>query len=235
MVKLAAQILRRYGSVELAFVNRTAERCRALAAGFQGTAFSWDNLPCALAWADAALAATSAPEPIIRAADLATRFASPDPAPLVLVDIAVPRNVEPEVSLLPGIQLVGIDALESSLDENIEKRKAAVPQLESVSESGTQAFLCWYHSRQISPVIAALRRKIEELAGSELEMALRGSEDLGPDYRETIQRLVYRVTNRLLHEPTVRLKSAGASSQAYGHVVQHLFALGEPDLNAKSI
>jgi hypothetical protein len=78
--------------------------------------------------------------------------------------------------LVPGIQLVGIDELDSSLDENFEKRQAAVPQLESLIENEAESFMSWYHSRQISPVIADLRRKMEQVAGAELEMALRGME-----------------------------------------------------------
>jgi len=234
MVKLAAQILRRYGNVELAFLNRTEERAEVLAGAFQGQVFAWDDLPAALAWADAVVAATGALDPVVRVQDLSLRLSSPAHAPLVIVDMAVPRNVEPEVSVLPGIQLVGIDELDSSLDENVDKRKAAVPQLESIIETEVEVFISWHHSRQISPVIAGLRRKVEQVAGSELEMALRGMENLDPGHRKAIQRLVYRVTNKLLHEPTVRLKSAGAATQDYGQVVRHLFALGETDVAANS-
>ena len=235
MVKLAAQILGRYGSVELAFLNRTGERAEALASEFQGQAFAWDDLPSALAWADAAVAATGALDPVVHVCDFAMRFNSPNQTPLVVVDMAVPRNVEPQVSSLPGIQLVGIDELDSSLDENVEKRKAAVPQLEALIDRETRMFMCWYHSHQVSPVIADLRRKMEQVAGSELEIALRGMEHLDPNHLKTIQRLIYRVTNKLLHEPTVRLKSACAAGQDYGPVVRHLFGLGEPDVAAKGI
>jgi glutamyl-tRNA reductase len=235
MVNLAAQILRRYGRVELAFVNRSGEKAEALASEFQGRAFAWDDLSAALDWADAAVAATGSLEPVVRARDLALRVNSSNPLPLVIVDIAVPRNVEPEVSLLPGIQLVGIDELDSSLDENLEKRRAAMPQLESLIEGEAEMFMSWYHGREISPVIADLRRKMEQVAGEELEIALRGMENLDPNHRKTIQRLVYRLTNKLLHEPTVRLKSAGAATQNYGHAVRHLFALGERGMAPKSM
>ncbi len=233
MVRLAAQILRRYGSVELAFLNRTSERAEALASEFQGRAFAWNDLPSALAWADAVVAATGALYPVVHVSDLTLRLSSPNQAPLVIVDMAVPRNVEPEVSLLPAIQLVGIDELDSSLDENVEKRKAAVPQLENLIESEARMFMSWYHSRQISPVIADLRRKMEHVADLELEIALRGMEHLDPQHRKAIQRLIYRVTNKMLHEPTVRLKAACAAGQDYGCVVRHLFGLGEPEAAAR--
>jgi glutamyl-tRNA reductase len=230
MVKLTAQILQRYGRVDLAFLNRTTDRAESLAVEFLGRTFSWNDLPSALAWADATVAATGAHEPIVRAVDLELRLAAPQSAPFVIVDLSVPRNVEAEVSLLPSVQLVGIDELGSVLYENVEKRKAAAPQLETIIASGTQAFLSWYRSRQISPVIAGLRRKIEEVAGSELDLAMRGMDHLGPDHQRIIQRLVHRVTNRLLHEPTVRLKAAGAAGQDYSSVVRHLFALDEIDV-----
>lgn len=235
MVKLAAQILQRHENVELAFLNRTGERAASLAAGYRGRVFAWDDLPAALAWADAALAATGALEPVVRVRDLSLRLGSQNREPLVIVDMAVPRNVEPEVSWLPGIELVGIDELDSSLDENLEKRRAAVPQVEGLIENEVEMIISWCHSRHVSPVIADLRRKMELVAGSELETALKGMEHLAPDHRKAIQRLVYRVTNKLLHEPTVRLKSAGAAAQDYGQVVRHLFALGEPNVAANSL
>jgi glutamyl-tRNA reductase len=216
-------------------VNRTGEKAEALASEFQGRAIGWGDLPAALAWADAAVAATGSLVPVVRAGDLALRVNSSNPAALVIVDIAVPRNVEPEVSLLPGVQLVGIDELDASLDENLEKRKAAMPQLESLIEEEAELFMSWYHAREISPVIADLRRKMEQVAGAELEVALRGMEGLDPNHRKTIQRLVYRLTNKLLHEPTVRLKSAGAAAPNYSHAVRHLFALGERVMAPKSM
>jgi glutamyl-tRNA reductase len=234
MVKLSAQSLQRQGSVELAFVNRTAERAEALSAEYRGTVFAWDDLPAALAWADAAVAATGALEPVVRVQDLSLRLNSPDPEPLVIVDMAVPRNVEPEVCWLPGIELVGIDELDSSQDENAEKRRAAVPQVEGLIENEAEIFMSWYHSRHVSPVIADLRRKLEQVAGLELEMTLKGMQHLDPEHRKAMQRLVYRVTNKLLHDPTVRLKSAGTSARNYGQVVRHLFALGEPNMAANS-
>ena len=229
MVKLAAQILPRHGGVELAFLNRTAEKAAAIAAKYRGTVFPWDDLPAALAWADAVIAATAAPEPVVRVRDMSLRLSSQTTEPLLIVDMAVVRNVDPDVSRLPHVQLVGVDELDSSLDEKVERRKAAVPELERLIENNVERLVSWYRSRHISPVIADLRRKMEQVADSELEMALRGLEHLGPDQRQTIQRLIYRVTNKLLHEPTVRLRSAGEAAQDYGQVVRHLFALGEAD------
>jgi glutamyl-tRNA reductase len=110
-----------------------------------------------------------------------------------------------------------------------------MPQLESLIEEEAELFMSWYHAREISPVIADLRRKMEQVAGAELEVALRGMEGLDPNHRKTIQRLVYRLTNKLLHEPTVRLKSAGAAAPNYSHAVRHLFALGERVMAPKSM
>jgi glutamyl-tRNA reductase len=230
MITLAAQILRRQANVDLAFVNRTAEKATALATEHDGLVFEWDTLPAALAWADAAVAMTGALEPVVRVEDLALRLSVPDREPLVVVDASVPRNVEPEVALLPGIQLVGIDELDATLDENLERRREAAPQVEALIESEMATFLLWHDSRHVAPVIADLRRRVEQVADTELEVAMKNMEYLTPDHRKAIQRLIHRVTDKLLHEPTVRLKSAGAAAQDYSQMVRHLFALGESNV-----
>jgi glutamyl-tRNA reductase len=234
MVKLAAQILRRQGNVELAFINRAAEKAGALAAEHAGRAFTWDSLPAALAWADAAVAMTAALEPVVRVEDILLRLTVRDRKPLVIVDASVPRNVEPEVASLPDLQLVGIDELDATLDENLQRRRETAPQVEALIESEMATFLSWHDGRHVAPVIADLRRRVEQVADSELEMAMR-SMNLTADHRKAMQRLVYRVTNKLLHEPTVRLKSAGAAARDYGEVVRHLFALGEDSVAANGL
>jgi glutamyl-tRNA reductase len=235
MVRLAAQILRRQGNVELALINRTAERASALAAEQGGRVFAWDSLPGALAWADAAVVMTGAVAPVVTVADLSLRTNAPDRGPLVIVDASVPRNVEPEVALLPGIQLVGIDELDATLDENLERRRETAPQVEALIESEMATFLSWHEGRHVVPVIADLRKRVEEVAVSELEMAMKSMDYLTADHRKAIERVVYRVTNKLLHEPTVRLKSAGAAARDYGEVVRHLFGLGEDSVAAKGL
>jgi glutamyl-tRNA reductase len=235
MVKLAAETLQRHGNVELAFLNRTTEKATALAEEHRGLVFAWESVPAALAWADAAVAMTGALEPVVRIHDLSLRLNTQNREPLVVIDASVPRNVQPEVASLPGIQLVGIDELDSTLDENMERRRETVPQVEVLIESELAAFLSWYHSRHVVPVIADLRRRVEEVTGSELEMAMKSMEYLSADHRKAIQRVVYRVTNKLLHEPTVRLRNAGAAAQEYGQVVRHLFALGEGNVAANGL
>jgi glutamyl-tRNA reductase len=235
MVKLAAQVLQRRGNPKLAFLNRTIEKASVLAAEHRGCVFAWESLPAALAWADAAVAMTGALEPVVRVQNLSLRLSAQNRGPLVVVDASVPRNVDPEVASLPGIQLVGIDELDSTLDENKERRRETVPQVEMLIEGEMAAFLSWHQSRYIVPVIADLRRRVEQVAGAELEMAMKSMGYLTPDHRKAIQRVVHRVTNRLLHEPTVRLKSAGAAAQEYGQVVRHLFALGEGNVAANGL
>jgi glutamyl-tRNA reductase len=235
MAGLAAAILPRHGSVELAFLNRTSERAAALAAQHGGRVFAWERLPEALVRADAAVAMTGALEPVVRVQDTSLRSSMGDREPLVLVDASVPQNVEPEVALHAGIQLVGIDELDCTLDENLANRREAAAQVEALIDSELAAFLSWQHSRHVLPVITDLRRRVEQVAGFELEIAIKSMEHLTPDHRKAIERLVYRVTNKFLHEPTVRLKGAGAAGRNYSQVVRHLFALGEGNVNANSV
>jgi glutamyl-tRNA reductase len=184
--------LQRQGNVELAFVNRTAEKAAGLAAEYFGRVFEWDSLAAALAWADAAVAMTGALEPVVRVQDLSLRLSSRNRGPLVVNDASVPQSVEPEVASLPGIDLVGIDELDSTLAEKKERRKETVPQVEMLIECELAAFLSWHHSRYIVPVIADLRRWAEQVACAELETAMKSMEYLTPDHQKAIQRVVYR-------------------------------------------
>ena len=223
MAALTAEILRKRGVQRLGFINRTLANAEALAANTAGRIFNSCDLTAALQWADAVITATGSPEPVLHARDLSQR----DARPLLIIDMGAPRNVAADVAALDGVEYAGIDQLDSTLDQNLEKRRAAVPQAERIVEDEIVAFILWWHNRSIAPLITDLRRKVEQLANSELELALSGVADLDPEHRRVITRLVHRVTNKLLHEPTVRLKSAHAAGYSYSTAVRHLFALGD--------
>jgi len=229
MARLTAQVLHKHGGVELAFINRTGERAESLASEFKGRTFTWDNLRAALAWADVLIAATASPEPVLCVSDLGDRLAPADSRPLSIVDMAAPRNVEHGVEVLRGVQYTGVDDLGSTLDENLEKRRAAMPQVESFVLQDVEAYVTWCHHRQAVPLITDLRRKLERVADAELERTLGALGHLDPEQRLAITRAVHRITGKLLHEPTVRLKSADAAVYGYHHAVRHLFALSEPE------
>jgi glutamyl-tRNA reductase len=227
MASLTAELLSKHGANELAVINRTLARAEALVSLPHRRIFQWEQLASAMMWADAVITATGSDEPVLRASHLQRRAAASNARPLLIIDMGAPRNVDLDAASLPGVEYAGIDELDSTLDENLDKRRAAIPEAERIVEEEVAAFMAWCHNRSIVPLITDLRRKVEQVAASELELALNGLTNLDPEHRKIITRLVHRVTNKLLHEPTVRLKSAHAVGDNYSIAVRHLFALGD--------
>lgn len=233
MATLSARVLQKHGAPSLAFINRSVVSAAAAARSYGASVYAWDDLPAALAWADVAIVATGGNQPVIHRADVAVRAASG--RPFWIIDLAVPPNVAPEVGGLQGVRLVGIDQLDSQVDENLGRRRAAVPNVEQLIDQELARFMNWCASRQIAPLITGLRRKLELVADRELQLAFNSATGLDREQRDVLTQLVRRVTNKLLHEPTVRLKSPNAASRNYHHAVRDLFGLGEADRAAGGI
>ncbi len=229
MAVLAAQALRRFEIGEIAFVNRTYNRAEALASDFEGKAMTWYQLHEALAWADAVVCATGAPHTILYRSDLEGVASQRTDHPLVIVDIAVPRDVEDGVRELPNIQYFDIDDLQSVVDANVELRKAAVPEVEAIIQQEMARFLEWYRGRQVTPVIKNLRDWAQNIADEELLETLGRLSDADERTRQIVSRMAHRLVNRLLHEPTSRLKMQANVGNGYGyaHAVRELFALAD--------
>jgi glutamyl-tRNA reductase len=230
---ITARVLEKHGAASLAFISRTQASAAAAAEQFGGTAYPWDDLRPALAQADVVIVATGAAHPVIFPYSLEPRASMQ--RPLLILDLAVPPNVDGAVAQLDGVQLLGIDDLDSTVVENLEKRRAAIPDVERLIDRELDRFMSWWTSRRVAPLITDLRRKLEYVANQELELALGSEDRLDPEQRQVITRLVHRVTKKLLHEPTVRLKSPHAESSQFHNAVRHLFGLGEQDTAAGGI
>jgi len=221
--RLTGRSLRKWGAHSLAFINRTESHARTAAAPLGGAVFRWEELSRALSWADAVVTATGGNELVLRTPDLQRRAVAE--RPLCIVDLGVPRNVEPDVSGLEGVVVFSID----ELDQSLARRRAAVPEIERLLAGKVEQFMNWWASRSVTPLIADLRRKVEHVARTELQLALSSGLPLNPEQRQVVARLVYRVTNKLLHEPTLRLKETHASARIYQDAIRDLFALGEEE------
>jgi glutamyl-tRNA reductase len=227
MAGLAAQALKRFDVNDLTFVNRTYTRAEALANDFGGKALTWYQLEEALVWADAVVCATGAPHLVIYRHDIEAALQRRENRPLVIIDIAVPRDVEDTVRELPGVQVYDIDDLQSVVDSNVERRKAAIPQVEAIIQHEMARFAEWYHSRQVTPVIKTLREWAQSIADDELAQTLNRLSDADEHTRQIVSRMAHRLVNRLLHEPTSRLRIQASEGNGYGyaHAVRELFAL----------
>lgn len=227
MAGLAAQALKRHGAQHITFLNRTYRRAETLAKEVGGQAKSWSQLTESLTWADIVICATSAPHTIIYAADVERILPQRNNRPLLFIDIAVPRDVEDIVSDLPSVQRFDIDDLQSTVDSNIAQRKAAIPGVEIIIDQELTLFLEWLNSRQVSSIIQNLREWAQHIAAAEVQQALNRLPDADQQTEQVIQRLAHRLTNKLLHEPTVRLRSHAAEGNGHGYAyaVRELFGL----------
>lgn len=231
MVALAAQALKRFDIHEMMFVNRTYERAEVIANEFGGSARNWFQLQEALIWADAVICATGAPHTVIDRHIVEAALQKRASRPFVFVDIGVPRDVEDTVRELSSVQVYDIDDLQSIVDANVELRKAAIPQVETIIQQEVVRFAEWYHSRQVTPIIKTLREWAQSIADEELAQTLNRLSDTDERTREIVSRMAYRLVNRLLHEPTTRLRIQASEGNGYGyaHAVRELFALNNLD------
>lgn len=236
MALLAAQALQAKGTPRFTFLNRTYSRAQEIANQFGSEALNWYHLPAVLAEADVVITATGAPHVVIREADVRPVLAARDKNPLIIVDIAVPRDVEESIGNLPGVKRYDIDHLQSTVEANLAQRQAAIPDVEAIISEEADRFEQWLQGRQVLPVLVELRQRAMQIADSELDHHRHHLNDLDPQKQEVVIRMVQRIINKVLHEPTIRLKSSAAEGNgvAYAHAIRELFALesipAEPDL-----
>ncbi len=227
MGTLAVEALRVRGVRHIAVVNRTRRRAAELAERWGGQAFSFEQLVEAIRQADIVIASTEAPHTIIGPGMVRETLIGRSGQPLVLIDIAVPRNVDPAVGDIPNVYVFNIDDLQTRLEGAIVERQNEVPRVESIVAQEVMTFEEWLRGVDIMPVITDLRQKAEAIRQRELDRTLRHLPDLDSPTREQIERLSRSLVNKLLHEPTVRLRTEAGNGQAaqYADVVRDLFGL----------
>jgi glutamyl-tRNA reductase len=227
MAGLAAQAVRDHGAGELRFVNRSQAPAQALAARFGGAALPWRELRAGLAWADAVVSATGAPHVVILREDVAASLAERGSHPLLLIDLALPRDVDPAVETLPGVRCFDLDRLNVTLEENRAKRAAAAPTVEAIVREERDAFCRWLRARAAVPTVVDLRARAEQVAAAELERTLRRLDPDDDRLARELDCMAHRIINKLLHEPTVRLKAeAEAGNGAHAReLLRELFDL----------
>lgn len=196
------------GSASITIVNRTPERAVALATRLGGTARPLTHLADALRVCDVAITSTGAPAPLITPDLLAPLLAARARRPLLLIDIAVPRDVDPAVGALPGVTLRNIDDLQDTVSAGLAARAGEIEKVEAVLDRHAAGFWAWLQARDVAPTIAALRAKAEAIRAVELARALDRLSHLDERDRNAVAALSVALANKLLHEPTVRLKRA---------------------------
>ena len=231
MGQLALKALRARGLSRVAVANRTRSRAEAATTPWGGQAYTLAELPQALATAELVISATGAPHVVIDRAAVAAAMARRGRRDLVLIDLAVPRDVDPAVRTLPGVHLFALDELQGYLDDSLAARRQEIPRVEAIIAQQTNAFEAELHELALRPLIVDLRQKAEAIRRHELQRTLRQLGDVDEQTLAHIHHLSRSLVNKLLHEPTIRLKERAGDDQAAGYAaaVRDLFGLSESD------
>jgi glutamyl-tRNA reductase len=232
MSDLAARALASNGA-RLTITNRTRARADELAARFQAAVHPWEDLAGALATADIVIASTGARQPVLTHPLLSRVQRARRGRLLVLIDIAVPRDVEPECADLDGIYLADIDHLQKIAAQHREGRQSEAEQAEAIVEQELGRFLQAFRGRQLGPTITAFRSHVLGMAKAEAEKACAALPQLGERERRAFLDFADNLGKKLLHAPQMALKKDGGEGVPLVVAVQRLFdlsvALAEPE------
>ncbi|MBN1262448.1 MAG: glutamyl-tRNA reductase [Anaerolineae bacterium] len=227
MAELAARTLSVYGVKSLSILNRMRERAERLATEFNARPLGWDQFDSALRWADIVIASTSAPQAIFRPDNVRQALSTRRNRPLFFIDIAVPRNVDPEVDRLKGVYRYDIDDLKAVVETSLAERQREIPKVEAIVAEQQGKFMAWLCSLEVMPTIVDMRREMDRIRQGELEHTLSRLGNLSARDREIIQGMTQRIINKILHQPTIRLKEHANVSDGYYYAatVRDLFGL----------
>jgi glutamyl-tRNA reductase len=230
MAELAARHLVDQGTLPVHVINRTLAHAQELARRLAGVAVPFERLHGALAAADIVIASAAAPEPIIRRADVERALHARRSRPLFLVDIAVPRNVEPGVDALDGVFRYDIDDLRSVVDSNLRERQREAQRAEAMVEREVAKFAVRLRDLEVVPTIVSLREKLEAVRRGELQRALARLPGADEETRRVLEALSQSIVNKVLHAPIVKLRDS--SRAGHGHrwteVIAEVFGLRGP-------
>ncbi|HXQ86748.1 MAG TPA: glutamyl-tRNA reductase [Gaiella sp.] len=226
--ELTARNLRSRGATVTAVVNRTLEHAERLAAELGAGALPLDDVAQALTEADVVVSSTSAPGFVLTGGRLVSALRSRRGRPVLFVDLAVPRDVDPALASVDGCFVYDVDDLEAVVSASLEGRRAEAVHAERIVAAEAERFRAWQASLAVVPAIASLRAFAEEIRSSELA---RVEGKLPESERAVVDTVTAQIVNKLLHLPTIRMKEAAVTPDGlvYADVVRHLFGLAEED------
>jgi glutamyl-tRNA reductase len=237
--KLTAQHLKAQGVGEIVITSRTAAHAESLAATVGGLAVPWDQLAAALSGADIVITATGSQRPIITRRQVEAVLGRRRADPLFIIDIAVPRDVEPSVAEFEQVFLYNVDDLQTIVQENLSRRRVEIQQAEAIVAEEVYRFAGWQLSRRAIPTIVALRQRFETIRRAEL-LRLEGKLGaLPPEARARVDEVTRLIVEKLLLEPTSQLKALPdeETQVAYTEAINRVFGLrdGEPTPDASEV
>jgi glutamyl-tRNA reductase len=201
------------GVGEVLVANRTWDRAVALAEKVGGRSVHLGELAQSLSEVDVLLTSTGASSVLVEVGDLAPVMAERAGRPLLIVDVAVPRDVDPGVAGLEGVTLLDMDDLRDFAAQGLEGRRREITRVEAIVDAETERFAATATARELAPLIVALRDKAEAVRTGELERHRSRLAGLSEAERDAVEALTRGIIQKLLHEPTVQLKDAAGSAK----------------------
>jgi glutamyl-tRNA reductase len=229
--ELAAQNLLANGAGELLVVNRTFERGLELASRYGARAFQFEDLIETMALADIVISSTAAPTTVIHKshveAAMCLKADSMCPQELLLIDLAVPRDIEPDVNDVPGAHLYTVDDLHEVVNATLEQRSTAITAARNIVDEEVSAFKTWLRSYDALPTLSSWRQRADTLRDAELQRTLRRLTTLSPEEQYIVEAFSRSLVNKILHDPTLRTKHAASQGegQRYAAMLRDLWGL----------
>ena len=237
MAELALASLQQEGVRAAIVANRTFERAQALASLYGATAVKYDEAWSALADVDLLLCSTASPHAVVSADRVRDTLDRRGDRPLCILDIALPRDVDPAVAEMDNVFLYDLDDLHAVVNANLERRHRELPAAEQVVGDEVEKYWQWVAGLAAVPVVTQFRDEMNRVRERELAAALRRLGDLTPAQRAAVEHFSQSLMNKFLHEPTVRLRAAAANGRGLGVVdaARYLFALDEREADAPTV
>lgn len=214
MAELAAMHLMQAGMDQIMVANRTFERAGELARRFRGVAIPFEQLTEKLAGADIVISSTGSPEPMLGIEHISQALKKRKNRPMFLIDIAVPRDIDPAVNSLDNVYLYDIDDLREVVEENRHARQEEAEQAKLIIAEELEYFGKWLRNLDAKPTILEIINRGEEAARIELARALRRIGPVSPETREAMEHMALAIAKKLNHEPIMYLKSGGMGRDA---------------------
>jgi len=228
MSELTAEHLHQQNVKQVFVANRSFERAQELAARYSGTAVHFDRIDEHLASCDIVIASTGAPHHVVKVEAVQRALEARRRRHLFLIDLSVPRNIDPEVAKLDGAFLYNVDDLQSVADSNMEVRHEKAREAEQIVTREVDLFRQRVVAQDAVPTILELQQRLEELRASELEKCLRKVGPITPEQRAAIELLTTQMVNKILHYPILQLKQAPdepAERESLRQTIRKIFGL----------
>lgn len=222
MGELTLDRLVELGPRKVLVVNRSRERAEDVAGRYGGEAMELDRLAEALARADIVVTSTGAPQPLIGPEMVHATMKARSYRPLFLIDIAVPRDVHPEVGRIQHVYLYNVDDLQQTVDATLDGRAEHMDDAKMVVAQEVEQFMAWLRARAVGPTIAAFVRKLGDLRAEELEWLMPKLAGVSQRDRELIEQFSHRLVSKVMHEPVAELTNACGPDSASGDVLSQV-------------